>query len=290
MEAGRTFVYVTRSGTNSLICLNAKSGSSAWLFALHMAHDEYRFRNGSRLLITAHNKNLPRTVVPMPLYHAYLTPELSRFAIVRHPITRLLSGWLGKVVNTRRVNYHTAPLRFVSVGALNETFGAFVRHVVSNPLLVNLDVHFKLQSTQCAGIRPGVKPWRILRIEEVGAWYETLVCNLGISDIAGRGWETFATTHLGSDIRTGRPHFEGQSCMVRTVCGCRVDCQTPCTARSLVVEHSSFNDAYMYLQHYYTPQLAAVVNRWAAQDYAQFYYAPWTFGTSITSTVLPMPV
>jgi hypothetical protein len=224
----------------------------------------------------------------VPLARAYATRDVPRFAIVRHPITRLLSGWLGKVVAGRGRTRRSWPLRFVPQGPLNQTFGAFVRHVVDHPRLVQLNRHFSLQSAQCAGTRPGARAWRILRIEEVGLWYEDVVCALGLSAVVDHGWETFATTRPVTPARAGRTRDHGQACMVRTTCGCRVDCARRCNrAHDRAVEHASFNDAYAQLSRYYTPALVGVVNWWAAPDYAAFRYAPWTFGTDITAAVLP---
>lgn len=288
MRAGYAFSYVSPMGNNALVCLTAKAGSSAWFFALHLAHDERRFRNGSRLLTSAHGKRLSPKLALMPLTRAYASRDVPRFAIVRHPITRLLSGWLGKVVAGRGRGESSWPLRFVPQGPRNQTFGAFVRHVVTSPRVVELNGHFKLQSAQCAGKRPGVRPWHILRVEEVGAWYEDVVCTLGLVDVATRGWETFATTHLrATTARPGRARDHGQPCMVRTACGCRVDCARRCNASHSAVEHASFNDAHSQLSRYYTAALAGMVNRWAAPDYAAFNYAPWSFGTDITAAVRP---
>lgn len=290
VRAGEAFVYASPSGATSLLCLAAKSGSSSWLFALHMAHDEQRFRNGSRLLRTAHGKRLPATLVLMPMARALASHNVARFAIVRHPIMRLLSGWLGKIKAGRgRERQGGWPVRFVPQGPLNETFGAFVRHVVSHPRLVQLNGHFRLQSMQCAGKRPGVLPWRILRIEQVGLWYEDVVCALGLASVVSHGWETFATTRPAAASRAGRMRDHGQACMVRTTCGCRVDCARRCDqARNRAVEHASFNDAYAMLLRYYTPSLVGTVNRWAAPDYSAFHYAPWTFGTDIATAVRPL--
>ena len=288
MRAGHAFTYVSPAGNHALICLTAKAGSSAWLFALHMAHDERRFRNGSRFLIKAHNQRLPDAVVPMPIERAYAAPEVPRFAIVRHPITRLLSGWLGKVVASHGRTRRALPLRFVPHGPPNKTFAAFVAHVVGQPGLVRLNGHFNLQSAQCAGTRPGVRPWRVLRAEEVSAWYEDVVCALGLAGVVGHGWEAFATTRLTSGVaRSGRARNRGQACMVRTACGCRVDCARRCNAGSGGVEHVSFNNAHLHVARYYTPTLAKQVNRWAARDYAAFRYAPWTFGTDVALAVRP---
>ena len=289
MRAGHAFTYVSPAGNHALICLTAKAGSSAWLFALHMAHDERRFRNGSRFLIKAHNQRLPDAVVPMPIERAYAAPEVPRFAIVRHPITRLLSGWLGKVVASHGRRRRALPFRFVPHGPPNKTFAAFVAHVVGQPGLVRLNGHFNLQSAQCAGTRPGVRPWRVLRAEEVSAWYEDVVCALGLAGVVSHGWEAFATTRPAAASRAGRMRDHGQACMVRTTCGCRVDCARRCDqARNRAVEHASFNDAYAMLLRYYTPSLVGTVNRWAAPDYSAFHYAPWTFGTDIATAVRPL--
>jgi hypothetical protein len=249
-----------------------------------MAHDERRFRNGTRFLIKAHNQQLPSAVVPMPLERAYAASKVPRFAIVRHPITRLLSGWLGKIAGHDSQNARTLPIHFVPSAPLNATFGSFVKHVVSHPRFVLANGHFRLQSQQCAGREPGVRPWRILRLEEVGAWYEAVACTLGVAEVASRGWETFATTH-------GRARYHGQACMVRTACGCTINCARPCTRTtnvSLGVEHASFHNADALVQRYYTPVLALIVNRWAAPDYAAFRYAPWIFGTRVAKAPLPL--
>ena len=289
MQAGQAFVYASPSGATSLLCLTAKSGSSAWLFALHMAHDERRFRNGSRLLTSAHGKRLPPTVALMSLARAYATRDVPRFAIVRHPVTRLLSGWLGKVAAGRGRPRNSWPLQFVPRAPPNQTFGAFVRHVVGHPRLVQLNGHFRLQSAQCAGTRPGARAWRILRVEEVGSWYEDVVCALGLAAVVNHGWETFATTRPVAPARAGRARDHGQSCMVRTSCGCRVDCAQRCAAPTSAVEHASFNDAYTKLTRYYTPGLARVVNEWAAPDYRAFRYLPWEFGAPVKLAMRPIP-
>jgi len=282
--AGLPFLYTGANHQLALMCLSPKSGSSAWSFALLLGHatEPTQIKLGAT---TAHHKNLPVNVSQQQYAAALATPSVPRLAIVRHPVPRLLSGYLGKVIAVPTPAYWPSGYNWSDV---DQGFPRFVEYVTSHPNTLVKKTHFQLQTDMCAGFAPGVAPWRYLRIEEVGMWYEGVVCMLGLQRVVSSGWENFKTTTMADRVKKGVNHTDGHvmgrlPCMVHTDCGCVVTCDSRCSATNAA--HASFRDANSQLNDYYTRELAELVNGWARADLVQFGYKPWVPGMSLVDTL-----
>ena len=70
--------------------------------------------------------------------------------IVRHPITRLLSGYLDKIAQKRQYNRIPGLKKCIDSDSKALTFAAFVKCLIEkHPVPERLDHHFRLQSTFC---------------------------------------------------------------------------------------------------------------------------------------------
>ena len=110
--------------------------------------------------------------------------DVKRLLLVRHPHSRLLSGYLDQVVRKRAANRFPAGYDpYVGGSALPAGgFEAFVRAVVGAK---KLEEHFQLQSEQC-GINMGME-YRYLKVEDINEWYDEIICMLSLQDAAGSG-------------------------------------------------------------------------------------------------------
>ena len=189
--------------------------------------------------------------------------------IVRHPLARLLSAYLGKVV--RKPAPFMWPLRYnASTG-----FAGFVSAVTR---ATDLDGHFALMQHRC-DIPRGMR-YRVLRGEELDHWYREFVCALSLSPAVASGWTQWASTH--DSAQDGGT----QQCFVKTSdCGCQVDCGgaecngSPSGQRTSISRKlpalRTFNNATALMDRYYDRHLAAQANWWAKNDLAMFGYRPW---------------
>ena len=183
--------------------------------------------------------------------------DVKQLLLVRHPHTRLLSGYLDQVVGKRAAGRFPAGYDpYVGGSALPAGgFDAFVRAVVGAK---ELGDHFKLQGEQC-GVNLGME-YRYLKVEDMNEWYDEIICMLSLQDAAGSGWqEPFLPYHGDSPCFHSRP-----------TSGCASNCSRP--GRQLrVVMPTHANDK---LEEYYTEALAELVNSWAQADLQTFGYEP----------------
>ena len=255
--------YPTSTGW-AVLCFVPKGGSSAWKGMLVQALVEQGYA-GLRTNASAHFQLLPYSISDLDLRDA---PWLM---FVRHPITRLLSGFLDKAEaaynDGRRVERSPSE------------FARFVHFVTSSPAST-LDLHFQLQSEHCA-LRNGAK-YHHLRVETMGIWYRQIMCMLSLQQ--------------AHQIHLYRPAWqapcpEPPCCFVRTLdCGCHLSCDVksqcgPGTAgRYADASFGSFmrgnQSGSSNLEYWYDEKLANRVNAWAKEDYDRFGYLPWRPGQS----------
>jgi len=270
---GQPFIYrAPEADDTSVLCLMHKAGSSTWKLALLKAIGADGFPDGDGLFqTTPHGAVLPFET-PSEAEWARLSHGSStrRFMIVRSPHTRLLSGYLDKVVHWPKPQLW--PAGFAEV----DGFGGFVRAVVADP---HLNGHFELQSQQC-GLPEGIR-YEYLRLEEEAEWYARLACELRIEAALTRGWATPSTWNHG-----------GSACFAESSCGCELSCDhasrapLPCATTGVAgateataqlsatsTFHATGSEAL--LSRYYTVELAELVNRWAANDLETFGYDAW---------------
>lgn len=290
---GETLYYrKTANDTGALICLISKVGSSMWNFLLLKAAraEQYPDPDG-RFRTSGHLAVLPIKASPMTYEFAINNFKVPRFAIVKHPLARLLSGYLGKVINNPTPGLW--PRAFdpnTKLAGLIETMGGLTEAETFRN-------HFRLQSDQCAGKQQGIKPWTFLRVEEMASWYEDLLCSLGLSRAAASGWDQFQNVNndleKGAEGRSENPaalpwNRTHQSCFVSLGCGCKVDCNNRCAndTRNVSVRHGTFHHSTPQMEMYYDYELAARANNWAHRDLQLFNYRPWYPGMTMAETLI----
>lgn len=274
LSDGKPFVF--RAGTHdsnstSVLCFTPKSGSSAWkaLLVRALVLQGFSMMNDKR---SAHGQKLPYKIsrVDTLLTDIYI-PKLM---FVRHPISRLLSAYLGK----GRTGKIRLPGWNRSTG-----FHGFV-YTVTNAAHNVLDPHWELQTEQC-GVGQNF-PYRFLRVEELGHWYRGVVCQLNLQEaVQGSLFSSALSPSCGAP----------SCCFVRTAdCGCEVDCRGTRCNTSRVGTHAeatfgSFNGASnaTLLEQYYDQSLAKRVNAWAHADLTAFGYLPWLPGQELAMRLKP---
>ena len=217
---------------------------------------------------SAHGQALPYNVSNVRLGKA------SWLMFVRHPISRLLSGYLDKERLLARKN--------VSERGTPSDFANFVRHLTSLPRS-KLDEHFKPQSQQCK-LADGAK-YHYLRVETMGLWYRQIMCMMALRQ-----------EHHAALFRSQwtAPCSEPPCCFVRTLdCGCELNCdvESRCgkapPGRYAAASFGSFMRENQFgsthLEYWYDEDLARRVNAWAREDYETFGYLPWRPGQQLQS-------
>ncbi len=100
---------------------------------------------------------IPRQGTPEALAEL-LTTECFRFAFVRNPWDRLVSGWRNKIVKGRKSDRFLTQLSDEAstdeLAVCRHDFGAFLRLLPGSRLL-ELNVHFQPQTEILAGVEPG---------------------------------------------------------------------------------------------------------------------------------------
>ena len=187
-------------------------------------------------------------------------PNAPRFMIVRHPHSRLLSGYLDNVLsNEDRAKW---PRGFES---RDQGFTAFVRAVVEDD---QLNPHFELQTKHCEAAHVD---YEILRLEEQRVWFGRFACALGLQDAASSGWAA-----------DSGPFWRGTAECFDSACGCEsFVCEREREGPGCAAATSG-GDATVHvtgashlLQEYYTDQIAELVNTWARPDLERFGYRPF---------------
>lgn len=242
----------------TLVCLLPKAGSSTWTHAL--------LRGATRSINVSH----------ADFVVAQASALTRRITIVRHPQARLLSAWLGKVVHAPQPT--TWPTGYNGRGG----FATLVSYMINNPSTVYGKPHFSLQRDQCAGKPLGPAPWRVLRIEEIEKWYEPLVCELGISWAVTSGWHFQRLFATSSD---GKPVGAEQECMVKTSCGCSIDCERMCPNATSAV-HGSFRLTTFHMARFYNPKVLQLTTRYVQPDLDAFFYRPYDPKKPLRDTLL----
>ena len=224
--------------------------------------------NGSFLGERVHGARLPYTRQQVKQLSPS-DPSTLKYTLVRHPIPKLLSGYLGKVVGKKA-------LRKPTPGYDNRTgFPGFVKWLTAlEPDDPKINGHFKLQSDGC-GFADGIQ-YRVLRSEEIGRWYREVVCRLGLQEVVTNG------TNFERPGKNLTP-----PCFLKTRdCGCTVNCGGSRCNESHAgtfpdADFGTFNNATAAIEEYYTDELAQMMNDWARADLVAFGYKPWLPGQDI---------
>ena len=252
----------------AVVCLVAKSGSSAWKALLLRGLRLQGFRDGDET--HPHAQPLPYHVRPASLYDTG-RPQLM---FVRHPVSRLLSGFLGK-----EFTESSKLIKIPGYNVSSRSFAGFVQAVTSSPPEAwggAALTHFGLASQQCGlGEAGEPKPrYVFLKVEDMGRWYRHVICQLGLQHAAASPLE-------GMGLKAAP-----DSCFVRTTdCGCEIECGGAACNASLgndpTASFGSFHEASTRLEEFYDRALAMQVNRWAGADLRLFGYLPWLPGEPV---------
>ena len=286
LHDGTPFLYRIDSKPRwALICLAPKAGSSMWKRALVKG----LLDQGLPMLDAPgqwHGQPLPYNTSA----ERVALSKVTRIMIVRHPVPRLLSAYLGKGL-TNRIN--------VSGWDRAQGFRGFVDAIIHTNRS-DLDLHYAPQFDQC-GIRElharNVNEqlgYRYLRVEEMGHWYREIVCALGLSktvSTASTYWRNFyVDSGLSAASRTSASYNESIRCFVRTRdCGCDLHCPGHhCNSTTIGTfpdaSFATFNQASERLEDFYDAELARRVEAWAADDMRELGYRPWVIGATGRAT------
>ena len=250
----------------AVVCFVPKAGSTAWraLLARGLALQGFTKMD---LLRSPHEQGLPYNVSQAAVSALSSDSPVPKLMFVRHPVSRLLSAYLGKGVTGR-----------LPVPGWNHSTGfrSFV-HAVTSAKSADLDPHYRLQTAQCG--LPSLE-YRYLRAEDIGHWYREVICSLGLQQAASSRLHLEAWT---------APCSSPPCCFVRTTdCGCELQCSGVRCNASRVGTHAeasfgSFNAASdaANLEQHYDHSLAQLVNAWAHADLRDFGYMPWLPGQTI---------
>jgi hypothetical protein len=264
MDKSSPFVYRTSlTGIPSIICLTPKSGSTTLKLALAKGLNIPRYPDSDGVFRIVGDIKLPYNISTAEwtsiLHNCSMSepfcPNAKRYMIVRHPASRLLSGYLDQVI-AKKLSHRWPPGFKVSSG-----FSGFVQAVVKAR---QLDTHFRLQSKQC-GIAQGMR-YQYLRLEEYDEWYREFVCSLSIEKAVRTGWE-----HVKS-----KPGISSSCFHEMRESGCEVNCSEALHKPRVVHRRLEAipTDANSKLADYYTKELADLVNSWAMADLQEFGYEP----------------
>lgn len=272
LSTSRPFLYrVNAQPRWALICLVPKAGSTMWIraFVRGLIQQGFPMADAPGKW---HWQKLPyNTDVP-------LSSVKMRLMLVRHPISRLLSGYLGKIASGLWMDLFPSYNR--STG-----FAGFVRHLTAiDPLRTHIDQHFALQSTLC-GVNTRGSSYRYLRVEEMGHWYREVVCALDMHSAVSAENIYWRNHYAVSESQLSSAEYRRSvHCFVTTQdCGCELTCHgRRCNASHVGTapgaSFGTFQNASERLEDYYDEDLAQRVNEWAAPDLAEFGYRPWRPG------------
>jgi hypothetical protein len=265
IEDSRPFFYrINGHPTWALICLLPKSGSTPWSYMMTQGlldqgfelHNSQPYQNES---LRPHGLRLPYSVPQVSL-----AKIPTRLMFVRHPISRLLSGYLGKAVTNKIL---------INGWSNDSGFSAFV-DIITATAPENLNHHFRLQTDHDCGLYSGFS-YRILRVETIGSWYREIVCLLGLQQAASRPFEL-------TEFRKAEKKIIPQECFLRTQdCGCAINCggvtcnQNSAGPNAGVLPFSTYHAASQRLEEFYDPRSTQQVNTWAAEDLRIFGYKAW---------------
>lgn len=290
MVDGTPFLYRIDSKPRfALLCLVPKAGSSMWLRALTRGLIEQGLpvQEGSGKW---HGQALPYNTSARDVEIS----KIPRYMIVRHPVARLLSAYLGKANRPELKGLPGLPDGWDTTNR-NVSFRGFVDALLRTNSS-RLDAHFRPQVEQCgiSALRQAnaVKDYgyRYLRAEEIGHWYREVVCALGLTKAVStetsywRNYYTDPKELAHTPALRSSSYNVSTSCFVRTSdCGCDIRCRGHhCNASRAGTlpdaSFASFHRAVEKLDDYYDEDLARRVNEWAADDMKEFGYEPWLPG------------
>lgn len=292
-ENNLPWVYTTQN-TSVLLCLNAKAGSTAWLHLLSRAKGLKAWNSSE---IHKAMTSLPdRSKSPDVVLN---DPHVLRIAMVRNPYSRLLSGYLDKILPHPHEKYWGSAFTLPGLSyRRRHNFSDFVqllthhipanasgeRHEACTPVASSYGScqmirHFALQSNNCKLPNDGQHHAAYdlaLPIEEMAVWYEPLARLLGLQEAAqavtGQNWTSV----------TGAPCFyaaPGRACdQMFAPHDQRGVVRGAAHSTALAASHRVINaqEADSKLRSYYTAALAQQVTEWARADLGAFGYAEWS--------------
>lgn len=201
--------------------------------------------------------------------------EVPRFMIVRNPYSKLLSGYLNKIVENKDMNF--APPGFKRGMSFNDFVRLTVEHLtLTPPNEVNFNSHFQVQHKMCAMNR-GMTYDYYLKLEWMPYWYEPFVRNLGLTNFTfGTEWNATLRGYVGTKNCYYAPN--GKTCADMFQRDFTIARDAEAESRDSVESelfstHST--SAGDQLAEFYTPAIAKLVTEWAALDFVLFNYSTW---------------
>ena len=257
---GQPFLFQSpeRPDRKAYVCLNQKAGSTTWNLALLRAGPHTRYHN---LIVSPHRA----PAEPNCKEHEW-DADVPRFAMVRNPYSRLLSGFLDKCARYYPSNMNEVCTQIrerIEHGEdVAATFPTFVKAAIAyDPDKIN--DHFRLQIKHCH-IEYGIDYY--LRAEQIAHWYEPFVAALDLGETVRTGW----------NVSTKWWHNDGSECFYHPPgLGCDGAPLSTAGAGPLAGGswHATGSDAR--LDEFYTPELARAVTEWAKADLEEFGYPAW---------------
>lgn len=310
MQDARPFLFRSPStGRRAVLCLNQKVSSVAWKLLLLRAHPALGIVNGTPISVPHR-----APAEPDPAFRLALADRsVPRLLFVRNPYSRLLSGYLDKIVAKggmcarrparplrhaarldhrgrvrarlpapwrRRARSHFRPRGYVR----GSGFGPFVNAVIAAHGAGQLNVHYSPLSEHCL-LPAGMRYDFALKIEQLDQWYAPVAHALGVSRAAESGWGArSAWREYGARLA---PLPGAGDCFYHPP-------RVPCSAALRLVPRGDVampvpsaepcnatrarahtTGADRQLRAHYTPELARAVSEWAAADLRMFEYPAW---------------
>eukprot|EP00873_Tetraselmis_striata_P026577 jgi/Tetstr1/446841/TSEL_034320.t1 len=271
--------YPSPSGVSTVICLNAKVGSSRWKALLLRAKGI-----DAPVARAVHHTTAPwlKALRGVRAHGAKVAdPRKLRFMFVRNPYARLLSGFLDKGVNwvTRMKAEYRGPYK-----ATPAEFRRFVGVLLARRgRSVSIDPHFELLTRGC-GMPHGYAYHFYLKVDEMDVWYADFIALLGLGEAAAAGWAP-ETSSPGKQLPDCFLPLPGRTCAETTAAIANHDAlvanassasgaAAPAGASWMQVrtsDHSHGADRQMR-EYYADPRTRAMAQRFLARDIAAFGY------------------
>lgn len=276
MHDGFPFLFTNKvSKQRGIFCLYPKAGSTNIKFLLRVA-SQYNMTN--ILNENPHSTYTSNTLSKMR--SAIDDKSVPRYLVVRNPYSRLLSGYIDKILNNKEAQF--MPPGFKINGSFPDFVEKLIRHHRKTSLR-DFNDHFRLMTTSCLLPR-GFEYDYILPLEHFQFWYEPMAVAMDLVAVSRTGWNVSTRWYRGDPDRPCFYAPEGKSCddmfpSVRYKKGQTVRLShTNASEAEVVTNTHTFHITHSVdkLQQYFNnATLLDLVTEWVTPDLKFFNYPVW---------------